>query len=139
MRTSFSSLSWQFYYFEEWARSAGQVLGKRENLGSFSVFGQNWLNGELVVQTAHIWRPSLDGGISDMPFKIEDLSLKGHASTIRDRRLVPHCLENSWALGHDRIGAASQAVLIEEEQIDFNKRNEYKYYEWRKGGSRGSC
>lgn len=136
MRTSCSSLSWQLPYFEERARSAGQVLGKRENLGSFSVFGQNWLNAELAVQTAHIWGPSLDMGISDKPFKIEDLSLEVHMSSIEDRRIVLYCLENSGASGCNRIGAASQAVLIEEEQIDFNKRNEYKYFEWRKGESR---
>lgn len=71
-----------------------------------------------------------------MPFKIEDGSAEGHTSTMEDRMLVPHCLENRWVSGFRRIGAASQTVLIEQERIDFNKRNEYKYCEWRKGESR---
>lgn len=31
-----------------------------------------------------------------MPFKIEDGSTEGHLSTMEDRTLVPHCLENRW-------------------------------------------
>jgi hypothetical protein len=57
-------------------------------------------------------------------------------SIIEDRALVPHCLEYRWVSGFRRIRAASQTILIEQEQKDFNKRNEYKYCEWRKGESR---
>lgn len=49
-----------------------------------------------------------------MPFKMEDLILEGHASTIGNRRLVLPCLENGWVSGSGRIGAATQAVLIEQ-------------------------
>lgn len=70
-----------------------------------------------------------------MPFKIEGRSTEGRASTMEDRKLAPHCLENRQVAGFSRIGAASQTFLIEWEQIDFNKRNECKYCEWRKGES----
>lgn len=57
--------------------------------------------------------PRLDEASLKMPFKMEDLILEGHASTIGNRRLVLPCLENRWVSGSGRIGAATQAVLIE--------------------------
>ena len=49
-----------------------------------------------------------------MPFKMEDLILEGHATTVGSRKLVLPCLESRWVSGSGRIGAASQAVSIEQ-------------------------
>jgi len=45
-------------------------------------------------------------------------------------------IENRGVWGFGWIAAAVRAVLIEREQVDFKERNEYKYFEWRKGESR---
>lgn len=54
------------------------------------------------------------GGISDVPFREGRWESRRLGSTIEDRLLVPHCLENRWAAGSRRIGAATQAALIEQ-------------------------
>lgn len=60
-----------------------------------------------------------------MSSRMAGRSVGGRDGTMGDGRLAVRCLGK-------RRGAASQAELTEEEQVDFNKRNEYKYCEWRK-------
>lgn len=71
-----------------------------------------------------------------MPSKKEIRAWKATGAHFTDRRPALHCLENGLVSGFGRTGAATQAILIEKEQVGFQERNEYKYCEWRKRESR---
>lgn len=72
-----------------------------------------------------------------MPFRWEDLILRDHTNTIGDGSLALHCLENRWVAELPNRSCQSSS-FNRVGRIDFNKRNEYKYCEWRKGDSRNA-